>query len=156
MPRAIWVAFSMSLAAPVVGSWKMSARDDRHLVHRIGVRHGVADQRVPALVVGDDLALLLRQQHALALRAGHDPVDGLLERGHRDLLAVGPRGQQRALVDHVGQVGAGEAGCPAGDDVEVGVGRDGLAAGVHPQDALAAGQVRLSHHDLAVEPARAQ
>ena len=25
MPRAIWVAFSMSLAAPVVGSWKMSS-----------------------------------------------------------------------------------------------------------------------------------
>ena len=98
----------------------------------------------------------LRQQDALALRAGHDPVDGLLQGGHRDLLAVGPRGQQRALVDHVGQVGAGEAGGTAGDDVEVGVGGDGLAAGVHLQDALAAGQVRLGHHDLAVEPARAQ
>ena len=133
-----------------------AARDDRHLVHRVGVRHRVADQGVAALVVGDDLPLLLRQQHALALRAGHDPVDGLLERVHRDLLAVGPRGQQRALVDHVGQVGAGEAGGAPGDDVEVGVGRDGLAAGVHLQDALAAGQVGLGHHDLAVEPAGAQ
>ena len=46
------------------------------------------DQRVAALVVGDDLALLLGQQHALALRAGHDPVDRLFQRGHGDLVLV--------------------------------------------------------------------
>ena len=44
-----------------------AARDDRDLVHRVGVRQRVPDQRVPALVVGDDLPLLLGQQHALAL-----------------------------------------------------------------------------------------
>ena len=71
-------------------------------------------------------------------------------------LPLVPRGQQRALVDHVGQVGAGEPGRAPGDDVEVGVGRDGLAPGVHPQDPLAAGQVRLGHHDLPVEAAGAQ
>ena len=133
-----------------------AARDDRHLVHRIGVRHRVADQRVAALVVGDDLPLLLRQQHALALRTRHDPVDGLFQRLHRDLLAIVPRGQQRALVDHVGQVGAGEPGRAPGDDVEVGIGRDGLAPGVHPQDRLTARQVRLGHHDLPVETAGPQ
>src|SRR5581483_9621985 len=96
------------------------------------------------------------QQHALALRAGHDAVDGLFQRVHGDLLAVGPRGQQRALVDHVGQVGAGESRRPAGDYVQVGVRGDGLAPGVYPQDPLASGQVRLGDHDLAVEPAGPQ
>src|SRR6201999_3921190 len=37
-----------------------------------------------------------------------------------------------------------------------GAGSDRLAPGVHPQDALAADQVGLGHHDLAVEAARAQ
>ena len=73
-----------------------------------------------------------------------------------DLLAVVARGQQRRLVDHVGQVRAGEARGPPGDDVQVGVGRDRLAARVHLEDALAAGQVGLGHDDLPVEPARAQ
>ena len=87
---------------------------------------------------------------------GHHPVDGLLQRGHGDQRAVVPRGEQRALVDHVGQVRAGEAGRPPGDHVEVHVGGERLAARVHPQDAAPPGQVRLGHHDLPVEPARPQ
>src|SRR5580692_7353116 len=78
MPRAIWLAFSMSLAAPVVGSWKTSSSavrpptgDDRDLVHGVGVRQRVPDQGVPALVVGDELALPLRQHDALALGTRH-------------------------------------------------------------------------------------
>jgi len=43
-----------------------------------------------------------------------------------------------------------------GDDVEVHVGGERLAARVHLEDAAAAGQVRLGHHDLPVEPAGAQ
>ena len=46
-----------------------------------------------------------------------------------------PGGQQRALVDHVGQVGAGEAGRPPGDYVQVHVRGEWLAAGVHLEDA---------------------
>src|SRR6266496_5469373 len=67
-----------------------ATRDDRDLVDRVGVRQCVPDQRVPALVVGDDLALFLGQQDALALRAGHHPVDGLLQRPHGDQRAVVP------------------------------------------------------------------
>ena len=65
-------------------------------------------------------------------------------------------GQQRGLVDHVGQVGAGEAGRTPGDRVEVDVGRERLALGVHPQDRLAALHVRGVDGDLPVEPAGAQ
>jgi ABC-type dipeptide/oligopeptide/nickel transport system ATPase component len=91
----------------------------RYAKRVVGVRQRVADQGVPALVVGDDLPFLLGQQHALALRAGGDPVDRLLERGHRDLGSVAARGEQRALVDHVRQVRAGEPGSAPGDRVKL-------------------------------------
>ena len=47
----------------------------------------------------------------LLLRRGpaDHPVDRLLQRGVRDQRAVLARGEQRGLVDHVGQVGAGHA-----------------------------------------------
>ena len=47
-------------------------------------------------------------------------------------------------------------GRPAGDHVQVDVRRERLAPGVHPQDALAAVQVGLGHHDLPVEAAGPQ
>src|SRR2546421_12610212 len=116
--RAIAVAFSMSLPAPVVGSWKTSS---------------------PA-----------------APRPGDLPVDRLLQEvvGDRALLVAG--GQQRRLVDHVGQVGTGEPGRTPGDRVQVDVGRERLALRVYPQDRLAALHIRGVHGDLPVEPARPQ
>ncbi len=133
-----------------------AARDDGDLVDRIRVRQRVPDESVTALVVRNDLALLLGHQQALALRSGGDPVDGFLQGGHLDLGLVGPGRQQRALVDHVGEVSAGETGSPPGDDVEVDIRTERLAAGVYAQDSLAAGEVWLPYDDLPVEPARPQ
>ena len=73
-----------------------------------------------------------------------------------DQPAVVARGQQRGLVDHVGEVGAGEAGRAAGDDAEVDVRGERLALGVHLEHGLAADDVRRADGDLAVEAARAQ
>ena len=56
-----------------------AAGQDRHLVHRVGVRQRVRDERVTALVVGDDLLFLVAHHPRLALRAGDDAVDRLLE-----------------------------------------------------------------------------
>ena len=70
--------------------------------------------------------------------------------------AVVAGGQQRGLVEHVGEVGAGEAGRAAGDGVEVDVGGERLALGVHRQDGLAALEVGPVDGDLAVEAAGAQ
>jgi len=38
---------------------RLSARDDRHLVHRHGIAHQVRHDRVPGLMVGQDPLLLL-------------------------------------------------------------------------------------------------
>ena len=65
-------------------------------------------------------------------------------------------GEQRRLVEDVGEVGTGEAGGTPGDDREVDVGGDRLALGVDGEDALAALEVGTVDHDLAVEAAGTQ
>ncbi len=67
-----------------------------------------------------------------------------------------PGGQQRGLVEHVGQVGAGEARRTACHREQVDVGGHRLATGVHLQDLLATPEVGGVDADLAVEPARAK
>ena len=73
-----------------------------------------------------------------------------------DQLLVAAGGQQRRLVEHVGQVGAGEAGGAAGDGRQVDVRRDRLALLVHLEDLQPALHVRTVDRDLAVEAAGAQ
>ena len=68
----------------------------------------------------------------------------------------GAGGQQRRLVDQVGEVGAGEAGGLAGERVEVDRLGQRLAAGVDLEDLLAALAVGAVDDDLAVEAAGPQ
>ena len=65
----------------------------------------------------------------------------------------GAAGEDGRLVAEVGEVGAGEAGGLAGDSAEVDVGSERLAAGVHVEDRLAAGEVGLADEHLPVEAA---
>ena len=74
----------------------------------------------------------------------------------RTMRCVGARGEQRRLVDEVGEVRAGESRRAARDQRRLDVVGQRHAAHVHAQDLLAAAHVRQRHHDLAVEAARAQ
>ena len=74
----------------------------------------------------------------------------------RDLALARAGGQQRRLVDQVGEVGAGEAGGLAGQRVEVDLAAQRLAAGVDLEDVLAALAVGAVDDDLAVEAAGPQ
>src|SRR5207245_2532377 len=131
-------------------------RDDRHLVHRVGVRDRRGHERVPHLVVGDDVALLLRQDPTLFLEPCHHTIDRFFEIGRRDGVFLLARREQGRLVDDVRQVGAREAGRPRGDHAQFDVRRQHDGAGVQSQDRLAATDVRLVHDHLAVEAAGAQ
>ena len=73
-----------------------------------------------------------------------------------DQLLVLAGGEQRGLVEHVGEVGAGEAGRTASNAEQVDVGRDRLAARVDLEDLVATVEVGGVDLDLAVEAARAQ
>ena len=109
------------------------------------------------LVVGGVALVLVGHDHALALGAHEDLVLGLLEVDHLDPLLAGAGGVQGGLVAEVGQVGAGEAGGAAGDDLQVHVRGEGdLVGGVHLEDLEPALEVGAVHHHPAVEAAGAE
>ena len=135
---------------------RLAAADDRDLVDRVGVLEVVADDRVAHLVVGGDQPLLLAHDPGLLLRAGDHAHDPLFELDLGDLALAVAGGEQRGLVDEVGEVGAGEAGRLAGQRVDVDLLGQRLAAGVDLEDLRAALAVGAVDDDLAVEAARAQ
>src|SRR5690606_32144572 len=115
-----------------------TARNDGYLVDRIVLGHQAADNGVTGLVVGGVELLLLGHDHALALGAHHDLVLGQLELLHFHQALVDARGEQRGLVDQVGQVGTGEAGGATGNHGGVDVVTHRHLAHVHLEDLLAA------------------
>ena len=131
-----------------------AARQDRHLLYRVGAWQRRSDQRVAALVIGGDELFLLVHQPAALLRAGDYPVDRLVEVLVGDQPRVLPRGEQSGLVQDIGQVGAGEAGRTPRHAFQVDVGRHRLALGVHLEDLEAAPEVWGVDRDLPVEAAR--
>ena len=87
---------------------------------------------------------------------GHHAVDRLLELREADQLEVVARREQRGLVHEVGEVGTGEPGRAARDDVEVDARRERLLLAVHREDRLASLEIGTVDDDLAVEATRAQ
>ena len=61
-----------------------AARDDRDLVQRIGLVEHVGQYRVAALVKGDALALVVLEDHGVALLTHQDPVPRGFEVLHAD------------------------------------------------------------------------
>ena len=110
----------------------------------------------PLSWIGRALALGVRQHAPAAARAVQDALDGLLEDVGLDRRAALADGEQRGLVDDVGQVGAGEAGRAPRDAVEVDGGRQRLGARVQLEDPQPALVVGLVDGDVAVEAAGAQ
>ena len=100
---------------------RLAAAHHGDLVHRVGVLEEVADEGVAHLVVGRDGLLLLGDDARLLLGTGEDAHDALFELVHLDDLLAVAGGQQRRLVDEVGEVGAGEARRLGGQRVEVDV-----------------------------------
>ncbi len=111
---------------------------------------------MPRLMVGDHLLLLVGDYHGAPFRPHHNLVLGLLHVLHAHTLAVFPRGQERALVDQVCEVCAGETRGAARDHLEVNLARERYLLGVDGEYLLAAPDVGNVHHHLPVETAGAQ
>ena len=124
-------------------------------MHRVGLGQQLGHHRVARLVIRRVLFLFVGHDHRFALGAHHDLVLGHLEVVHVDQALAPARGEQRGLVDEVGEVGAGEARRAARDDLGLDVRRERHLAHVHQQDLLAAANVGQRHDHLAVEAARA-
>ena len=102
-------------------------------------------------MIGRDPLVLVAHDHAAPLGAEEHLVLGALEVGHRDLLALAPRGEERRLVHEVLEVGADEARRAAREHFELDVVGQRDAARVHLQDREAAAQIGSRHDDAAVE-----
>jgi hypothetical protein len=133
-----------------------AARNDGDLVDGVGVVAQDGDESVTGLVIRGDLLLFVGEQHRLALGAHEDLVFGDLKVVHGDLLAVDAGGVQGCFVDHIGQVGAGEAGCSASQNVEVDVFGDGNLFDVNAEYFFAATNVGKTDDYAAVKTAGAQ
>ena len=130
-----------------------AAGDDGDLVERVGVLAQGGDEGVTGLVIGGVALLFVGEEHGLALGAHHDLVLGYFEVVHVDRLAVVAGGGEGGLVDHVGEVGAGEARCATSEDVEVDVFGHGDLLGVDLEDLFAATDVGTIDDDAAIEAA---
>ena len=97
---------------------------------------------------------------ALRRRACWEPTDwrssASSRSSRRGRVAAGAAGDDRRLVERVGELGAGHPGRLAGDVGEVEVVGQRLALGVAAEDRLAAVAVGRGDQHLAVEAARAQ
>ena len=125
-------------------------------MHLVGAVDEAPDERVTHLVVRDHLALLLGEEPRLLLGAGDHAHDPFLELLLADHLVTAARGEQRGLVDHVGEVGAREAGSPGREHVEIDLLVERLALRVDVEDLLPALAVGPVDDDLPVEATRAE
>ena len=133
-----------------------AAGDDGDLVERVRVLAQRGDEGVTGLVIGGDALLLVGEEHGFALGTHHDLVLGDFKVVHVDGLAVEAGGGEGGLVDHVGEVGAGEARCSASEDVEVDVFGHGDLLGVDLEDLFAATDVGTIDDDATIEAAGAE
>ncbi len=133
-----------------------AARNNGYLVQRIGAGRHRRNQRVARFVIGGIALLFFRENHGFALDAHEHFVLGHFEIRHHDKLAVLARRPQSSLVHQVGEIGAGETRCAAGDDRKVHIFGDRHFARMHAQDFLAALDIRPGHNYAPVKAAGTQ
>ena len=132
------------------------ARDDRHLVQRIGVRQQRGDDGVARLVVRAGDALVLGHRQRSALDAHQHLVARLVEIGVGDRRPPALDREERRLVHQVRQIGAREARRAARDLPQIDFRIERHLPAVDAEDLLAALHVGRADRHLAIEPARTQ
>ena len=133
-----------------------AARNDRDLLHRIDAGQRRRHQRMAHLVVRDAAPFFGIEHAAFLLQPGDDALDRLGEIVEIDRRRVAPRRHDGRLIDQIGDVGAGEAGGHAGDDVEIDIRRELHLAHVDLEDLQPALAVGTVDQHLAVEAPGAQ
>ena len=133
-------------------SQRHPARNDRDLVHGIGIGNFQSNQCVAGFVISGDALFFVRDDHAFALGAHQDFILGQFEIRHGyNLLVVASRIQSR-LINKIRQIGPGEARSAARDHADVNVFAQWNLARVNLQDPFAAAHVRTRNHYTAIEP----
>ena len=134
----------------------VAAGEDRHPLGLLVGGAELRDQGVARLVPGDHLELAVADAAVGALGPGDRAHHPLVEVGREDGVAAGARGHDGRLVDHVGEVGAGEPGGDRRERLERLVAVDRHALRVQPQDRQAARLGGEAHLHPPVEAAGPQ
>ena len=111
---------------------------------------------VTCLVESGKALFLGRHLMGLLLRSGNDLDGRLLDLLHGDGFLVFPGCQQARLIHQVFQISTGKAYRRFRNGGKINVRTHALGLGVYFQNLLSALDIRIAHHDLAVESARTQ
>src|SRR5262245_47987251 len=147
----------------LVINWKLhcdterhAARNDRDLVHRVGVWQLGSDQRVSAFVVRRNLLFFFGQDERFTLRAHQDLILSQLEVVLQHGLAVLASRAQSGFIHHVGEIGSGEARCSTCQHREIYIFSQRNLAGMYSQNFLTSANIRTIDDDAAIEAPGAQ
>ena len=128
-----------------------AARDDGHLVDGVGTGEQTRRQRMPAFMIGG-IALFLVGKHETATFTTHENlVLGIFKVAHVQLFLIQLGSLQSGFIDQVFQIRAGKARRAACQHLQVHIGSQRRALGMHLKNALAAPQIRRRHHHLTVK-----
>ena len=132
------------------------ARNDRHLINRIMLRHTEADDGMSGLVIGRVELLLFAHDQGTPLRSHHDFVLGLFELVHAYDALVRARGKQCCFINEVGKIRTGEPGRAPRDYTWAYIVVKRYLAHVYFQDQFPAPDIGQRHDDLSVKPPGSQ
>ena len=134
----------------------LGAGDDGDEVHRILRVEAVHADRVSGLVDGGEHLFRVADHAALLFGACNDLDHRCLHILLADRGLAAPRGEERAFVQKVGQIRAGETGGRLGDGWEIDIVRQRLFPCMDLQDRKPSAPVGRTDVDLPVEAARAE
>ncbi|MPM33308.1 hypothetical protein SDC9_79881 [bioreactor metagenome] len=132
----------------------LAARNDRHLMQRLGVFAIQPHQRVPRFVIRRQAAFAVGDPAAAPFPAEADLVARLLHVALENAVAVFARRQQRRLIAQIGQIGAAESRRRLRHHVEIDFGVEPDIFAVHRENLPPPADIGQIKHHLAVEPAR--
>ena len=133
-----------------------TARNDRHLVHRLCACGKLGDDGVAGLMERDDAALFGVGESILPLEPDDDAIDRRVQLGHADFAFFAARRKQSGFVEDIFEIGADHARRAPRDVFEVDVAGQLHLARVHLQNRMAAGAVRAIDQHLAIEASGAK
>ena len=128
-----------------------SGGDNGDLAHRVERGQNVRDNRMTRLVIRR-FFLLLRLDAVVFLRHTHDNLRGrFLDIGISDKRLALARGEQRRLVQEVGEIGTGETDGSLRYTLKVNISLKGLVARMNLKDFHASAQIGIVYGDLTVK-----
>ena len=130
-----------------------TARNDRDLVNRVGVRQAVSNQGVPAFMVSDSLFFIVVHHATFLFQTSRDSFNTIIELVHANRRLTATSCQQSGFVNQVGQISTGETRRNRGDAMQVDAFGQLDVLNVDFQDLFPSANVWSIHQHVSIETA---